>query len=149
MSRMVERGQIRNRSLAQKIRDFSGLRYGKVTPSDIDAALEFGGRLFIFIEGKRTGAPMPFGQRLMLERLTDAVHCPPVRVCTTAIVDHEDVEGVDVDYASSTVRAYRWNGKWLNPFGKARTLREFVDRMIAYEANIRRAKLRVIDGGRA
>ena len=27
-------------------------------------------------EGKRTGAPMPFGQRLMLERLTDAVHLP-------------------------------------------------------------------------
>lgn len=146
---MVERGQIRNRTLAQKIRDFSGLRYGKITPSDIDAAMEFNGRLFIFIEGKRSGAQLPLGQRLMFERITDALDCPPVRVCTTVIVDHEDAEGVDVDYATATVRAYRWLRRWQNPKGDKRTLREFVDRMIAYEENMRRAKLRVIDGWRA
>lgn len=146
---MVERGQIRNRTLAQKIRDFSGLRYGKITPSDIDAAMEFNGRLFIFIEGKRTGAPLPFGQRLMFERLTDAIDCQPARVCTTVIVDHEDIEGVDVDYASATVRAYRWHRKWLTPMGARKSLREFVDRMLAYEENMRRSRLRVIDGGRS
>lgn len=146
---MVERGQIRNRALAQKIRDFSGLRYGKITPSDIDAALEFNGRLFIFIEGKRTGAPLSYGQRLMFERLTDALDCHPVRICTTVIVDHEDIDGVDVDYAGAIVRAYRWKGKWQQPMSQKRTLREFVDRMIAFESNMRRAKLRVIDGGRA
>jgi hypothetical protein len=145
---MVERGVIRNRALAQKIRDFSGLRYGKITPSDIDAAMEFNGRLFIFIEGKRTGAPLPFGQRLMFERITDAIDCPPVRVCTTVIVDHDDVDGVDVDYAAATVRAYRWKGNWQRPMGQRRTLREFVDRMVAFESNMRRAKLRVLDGGR-
>lgn len=114
----------------------------------IDAAMEFNGRLYIFIEGKRTGAPLPYGRRLMFERLTDALDCRPTRICTTVIVDHEDIDGVDVNYAASTVRAYRWNKKWMNPQGRGRTLREFVDRMLAYEENARRSRLRVIEGGR-
>lgn len=143
---MAERGQIRNRAMVQKIRDFSGLRFGKITPTDIDAMLEFNDRLFVLIEGKRVGAPLSFGQRLALERLTDALHAPPRRIATVVIVDHDDTEGVDVDYATATVRAYRWNGRWVNPAMKGRTLREFIDRMLAFSANVNRPKLRVVNG---
>jgi len=133
--------------MAKKILDYSGLRYGAITPSDIDGALEFDGRLFVFIEAKRTGAEIFLGQRLMYERITDAIHMPPNRIATSVIVDHEDIEGVDVDMAKSTVRAYRWSGRWLLPLQKGQALCVFMDRMIAYSENMRRQKLRVIDGG--
>ena len=37
---LAERGVIRNRQFAQQIRDFSGLRFGKITPTATDRLLE-------------------------------------------------------------------------------------------------------------
>ena len=48
---MAERGVIRNRQFAQQLRDFSGLRFGKITPTDIDGFMDFGDRLFVVLEG--------------------------------------------------------------------------------------------------
>lgn len=140
---MAERGAICNRQLAMQIRDFTGLRFGKITPTDIDGFLEFGDRLFVFIEGKRTGAPLSFGQALALARLTDACHCPPRRFAVAIIVDHPPSEE-DIDYATATVRSYRWGGEWRNPMQKAVTLRAAIDRFLAMS---QRPALRVVKGG--
>lgn len=141
---MHERGAIRNRAFASQIKDFRGLRFGNITPTDIDGFIEFGDRLFVFIEGKFGGASLSFGQRLAIERLVDACHNPPRRYSTAFIVDHDTTEG-DVDYASATIRAYRWFGKWMNPLQKGMTLKAGVDRMIALS---NRANLRVVQGGK-
>lgn len=77
---MVERGVIRNREYAKQLKDFSGLRYGKITPTDIDGFLDFGDQLFVVVEGKHAGSAIQTGQRLALERLVDACHCPPRRI---------------------------------------------------------------------
>lgn len=125
-----ERGAIRNRKIAMQIRDFTGLRFGNITPTDIDGFLEFNDRIFIFIEGKRTGAPLSNGQALALARLADAIHCPPRRYAVTIIIDHEPTVD-DIDYANATVRAYRWGGQWRKLMQAGITLRAAIDRFIA------------------
>ena len=127
---MHERGVIRNRQLAMQIRDFSGLRFGKITPTDIDGFLEFGDRLFVFIEGKRDGAPLSGGQMLALARLADACHMPPRRIATAIVVDHA-TGPEDIDYANATVRTLRWDGKWVRPLQRGITLRAAIDRLLA------------------
>lgn len=110
---MSERGVIRNREHAQQLRDFSGLRFGKVTPTDIDGFLEFGNRLFVVIEGKYGGAQMPYGQRLALERLIDVCHKPPATYGILLVGGH-NASG-DVDYGAMKVTRYRWGGQWFTP----------------------------------
>lgn len=126
---MSERGVIRNRAAAQQIRDFSGLRYGRITPTDLDAYMEFGDRLFVFIEAKFGGASMPRGQRMALERLVDAIHAPCRRYATAIVVDQIDQQG-DVDYAVATVRTFRWAGRWRQPMERGLTLRRAINRLV-------------------
>ena len=137
---MHERGAIRNRQLAMQIRDFRGLRFGSITPTDIDGFLEFGDRLFVFIEGKRDGAPLANGQMLALARLADACHCPPRRFATVIVVDHPTSDD-DIDYAIATVRIWRWGGEWRKPLQQGIKLREAIDRLLAMS---QRTKLKVV-----
>lgn len=162
---MVKRGQIRNRQLAMQIRDFSGVCYGKISPTDIDGFLEFGDKLYVFIEGKQIGAPLSFGQGLALARLTDACHCPPKRYAVAIIVDYplisEDIDDAaatkcainpnrhcplsikDIDYAAAFVRSYRWGGEWRQPLQKDISLKTAIDRFLAIS---QRPRLRVVKG---
>lgn len=123
------RGLIRNREYAQQIRDFSGLRYGSITPTDIDGFLEFGARLFVLFEGKHGRAPMPRGQRLAFERVVDALHAPPDRHAVGFVVSH-DTTG-DIDYAHLPVVRVRFGGQWLERSG-ALTLRQSVDAFLLF-----------------
>ena len=125
---MPERGAIRNRKLAMQIRDFTGLCFGKITPTDIDGFLEFGDRLFVLIEGKRDGAPLAYGQMLAIGRLADACHSPPKRFATAIVVDHPTTED-DIVYAKAIVRVYRWDGKWVTP-KQGITLRKAIDNLL-------------------
>lgn len=106
------RGKIRNRAYAQQIQDMSGLRYGKITPTDIDAFLDFGGKVFIFIETKHGDAPLPYGQRLALERLCDA--CQKSEINTIVLVARSDTNG-DIDTAHLPVTLLRHKGVWRKP----------------------------------
>ena len=123
---MSERGVIRNRAAAQQLRDFSGLRFGRITPTDIDAYLEFGGRLFVFVEAKYGGSPLPYGQQLALERLVDAIHNPPIRYATALVVSH-DTQGADVNFSETRVRRFRWDGAWRFPKEAGISLRSALD----------------------
>jgi hypothetical protein len=121
-----ERGVIRNRAAAQQLRDFSGLRYGRITPTDIDAYMEFGGRLFVFVEAKYGGALLPYGQQLAIERLVDAIHNPPHRYAVAMVVSH-DTQGADVSFADTRVQRYRWAGRWRSPQEFGMPLRAALD----------------------
>lgn len=145
---MVERGVIRNREYARQLKDFSGLRYGKITPTDIDGFLDFGDQLFVVVEGKHAGSAIQTGQRLALERLVDACHCPPRRIAACFIVDHYGGDSdVDVDYASCIVRTVRWGGKWWPQAHKGQSLKDAIDRLKAYSDNVQKSRLRLVQGG--
>lgn len=65
---------IKNSNQVKQSIEFTGIEWGKIHPSDIDAVLEFNNELLILIEVKRKGLEIPTGQRLMLERICDSWH---------------------------------------------------------------------------
>lgn len=123
---MSERGVIRNRAFKQQIADFSGLTFGKITPTDLDAFMDFNNKLFVFVESKHGNSQMPYGQQLAIERLCDACHKPPHRFAVAFVTSHES-DG-DIDFANTTVTKYRWEGKWITPQQLGATLFEGVVR---------------------
>ncbi len=123
---MSERGVIRNRDYKQKIADFSGLRYGKITPTDLDCYIDFGNKLFVFVEAKYGDSQLSYGQNLAIERLCDACHQPSQgRYSVAFVVSHSSDD--DIDMASTVVTKYRWFGKWCTPKADTPTLRKAVD----------------------
>jgi hypothetical protein len=121
--------EIRNHEFARQLCDFGGLRYGSITPTDVDGYVEFGDRLFIFVEAKFVGGVMKRGQRLALERLVDAIHSPPRRYAAAILVNHESAG--DVDMAGTNVVLWRWGGVWRRPLEKGMTLRRAINRLVA------------------
>jgi len=123
---MIQGSAIRNRSQKAQLVDFGGLRWGKIMPTDLDAYIDFGGRLFVFIEAKYGGAPMSYGQRLALERLCDACHSPSSGRSAVAFICSHQSAG-DIDLAKAVVTQYRWEGKWKKPRTIGGTLVDGID----------------------
>ncbi len=107
----IPRGVIRNREYATQIRDFSNMKFGNITPTDIDMFIEYKNSCFVFVETKFKNATMPFGQKLAFERLADA--CNKVKP-TLFIVASHSAPG-DIDFANCTVTQYRSNTLWHTP----------------------------------
>lgn len=128
---MSQRGVIRNREYAKQLRDYRGMVWGKISPTDIDGFIDFGGRLFVFIEGKHGNASMPCGQALALERLCRACHAPPFRSAIILLCTH-DTDG-DIDYAHCPVARYYWAGRWRQP-RKSINVKEAVDFLLLRHA---------------
>lgn len=122
----MQRGKIYNAGRAGQLRDFSGLRYGTITPTDIDAFIDFGNELFIFIEAKYNGTELPYGQRLALERLCDAAN-EKVR-SFALIVSHSYSPEEPIDFSMAQATEYRWNHRWI-PIQREATCCDFVDAM--------------------
>lgn len=136
-----QRGVIQNRARKQQIADMSGLRFNKITPTDLDGFLDFDNRLFVFIEGKFIATPVLYGQQLAIDRLCDACHQPPLRYAFAIIADHHHPADEDIDFSSMTVRTIRQNGKWSAPMLKGLTVRAAIDRMVAFVENRQGKKL--------
>jgi hypothetical protein len=122
-----DRGKIRNREYASQIRDFSGLRYGKITPTDIDAFLDFSNKLFVFIETKHAGSPLPYGQRLALERICTACNKGGIY---SVILFAEHLTQQDIDVAVLPVVQYFDGNKW-HPPKKQITVKQAIDSLLA------------------
>jgi len=120
----MERGEAYNKERARQGRDFTGLRYGAITPTDIDAFIDFGNHLFIMIEAKYNGTELPYGQRLALERLCDAAN-ETVR-SFVLIVSHNQPPNEEIDFAAARAVEYRWNHTWV-PIQREATCSDFVD----------------------
>jgi hypothetical protein len=108
------RGKIRNKSLARILRDYSGLRIGAITPTDLDGYFEINNKHFVFIEIKYHDAAMPYGQRLALERMVDAIAAGgklSILILATHNVSAES--DIEIDVASCNVTAIKFGGdKW-------------------------------------
>jgi hypothetical protein len=129
----VARGKIRNKTAATVVRDMSKLRWDNITPTDIDAFLDFGDRLFIIIEVKYGGHTMPHGQELAISRLCAASHSEArTAIAVQAMfLDRHLTEDNEVDYAACEVTQYRigaepWISVWEH---RTVTLKEFIDEL--------------------
>lgn len=107
---IAQRGEIVSRNRARQIRDFSGLLFGKITPTDIDGLIEYHGKAYIIIELKLGNAGLPDGQRLALERLADdltrASKPTLFIVAMHNVINPDD----DIDVARAIVAEYRFKG---------------------------------------
>ncbi len=112
---MNERGKITFRDRALQVRDYSGLQFERnITPSDIDGAVDFDGRCFVFIELKLSGAPFPYGQRLLYERICDRMTTIQT-TCAVIVAEHSTPISEEINCAAASVISIRWNGKWYTP----------------------------------
>lgn len=119
---MANEPLIRNRANLAQVCDFRSLRFGKITPTDIDGLIDFGGRLWVVFELKYVGASMPRGQELAFERLCDALACTAPTVGFVA--QHMDER--DIDCGKAEVVRIRENGCWRYP-SRVVSLREAVE----------------------
>jgi len=102
------RGIIRNRQYGTQVQDFSGLRFGNITPTDLDGLIEYKNRGYVLIETKYRDSKLPDGQRLALERLCDDLQ----RIKPTLlIIAWHETDG-DIDVAETSVAEYRFKRKW-------------------------------------
>ncbi len=122
------RGAIRHAERAKQLNDFTGLQYGNITPTDIDGVIDYKDRAMVFLEIKFSGAPLPFGQRLALERLVK--NNEKAGKHSIAIVADHDITDTSrqVPAAECIVREYYVapNTKWLIPRAPM-TAREMID----------------------
>ena len=71
---MAERGVYQNANRGRQLLRFDGFQYGTITPTDIDAIIDYHDRVWVVFEAKLIGKDVPNGQRIMLERkIRDAI----------------------------------------------------------------------------
>jgi len=130
------RGQIFDRSRSRQIIDFSGLRYGKITPTDIDGLIEFRNKYFILIELKLHNAQMPRGQEIAFVRMVlNLKKANKPSVLFIASHDVEDPEDdIDASKAIVTKLYHPADGiaparRWMQ-FNNKKSLRDAIDLFI-------------------
>jgi hypothetical protein len=108
---MVDRGVIKNKELATQVRNFGGMRWGNITPTDLDGLIEYHNKGYVYIETKYGETELPKGQELALERLHDDMR--KEKPVLTIIATHYSTPPDDIDVANTTVSRYRTkSGEW-------------------------------------
>lgn len=121
----MDRGIIENRERAQQIIDFSDIRYGNCTPTDLDGFIELNGEVFVFFEYKFSDKEMSYGQKLALERLVDIVG--DTKPAILIIAQHFESIEQDIDGGNAKVVMIRTGRKWITDWVEGKTVREVVD----------------------
>lgn len=115
--------EIKNRGYISQIKSFKGLQWGAIYPTDIDAFLDFGDKLFVIVEVKYGGGMPKTGQRIALERLCDAC-ATSHRKSVLLIAKHNNEE--DIAIKDTKVEHYKMDGKWRQP-QKIITVKEAIE----------------------
>lgn len=119
-----QRGKIYNPDRAGQLKDFSGLRWDKITPTDVDGLVDFGDKLWVNMEFKYGDAPLPYGQRLAIERLcSDLAKTKPT---LGIIARHTHPANEPIDCANAEVAEIWYDGKFTPPAGRY-TVRTLTD----------------------
>ena len=127
------RGSIQFPDRARQLIDFSGLRYNKITPTDIDGFIEYHDEAIVFMEFKYGNAELPYGQKLALERLCDSTQKSGKETVVFECEHNVDDCSKDIKAADAIVRRYRYKGHWYP--GKQATVKEKLDSFISYVNN--------------
>lgn len=118
----MTKGIIDNRERARQLYDYSRLRFGNITPTDIDGLMDLHNHCTVVLEYKYRSKPLLRGQKIALERLADNSKIP-----TIVIVAGHNVADVrqDIPAHSCPVREYYFGGMWHEGTG---TVLELVER---------------------
>lgn len=124
------RGKIRDEEKAKQLRDYSGLCFGTITPTDIDGLIEYHNIGYVIMELKYGNSQLDAGQELALKRLTDDLATSGKNtICI--IASHETKPEFPIDVANTQVIRYRHGGKWHNENNNL-TTRKLIERFLNY-----------------
>lgn len=124
------RGEIMYGSRARQLILFHGLRWGKITPTDVDAFLNFDGSAFVFVEAKGTGVVMQRGQEMAFEMVCEAIEAAGRRALVLQ-VEHTTSVYEDVELAACSVVRFWLRREWVSPKHEW-TTRTFIDRWLEF-----------------
>ena len=123
---MEERGKIIQLERFKQTIVFHGMKFDTITPTDMDALIEYKNRLYVFMEVKMVNKQVPTGQKIALKRLADDIHDKPAFV----MIGEHNVFDVTkpINLATCQLREYYFNktGRW-NKAKKPITIRESVE----------------------
>jgi hypothetical protein len=123
----VARGTIHDRERARQIRDFSGMIYGSITPTDVDGLIEYHDKCYVYFELKCKNNDLPRGQELAFLRMCDDLG--KVKPTLLFVAEHETPLDQDIDVANSLVIKFRFGSKWY-PVTKRMTAKEITTRFL-------------------
>lgn len=106
---MAQRGEVVYLDRYKQLINFSGLRWGNITPTDIDMCIDFQGKCLIFGEFKYGNAPFPQGQKIALEVLCDKSNVPAIAL----IARHHVPPNEFINVSKLAVSEFYWNKKWM------------------------------------
>ena len=122
----MARGVIYNPERSRQIKDFSGLRYGTITPTDLDGLIDFGNKIFVYMEFKCAGIEINRGQELAIERIVD----DHKRLSIGIVALHNTSIDEAIDTARCTVSKIRFNRRWYS-IRQVFTVKQIIDRLLA------------------
>ena len=123
---MSERGIIRSEKYARQQVRWPSMRWGNITPTDIDGALDFGDKLYIFFEVKHISSHLNTGQRLLLERLCHRINKSGAVSVALVAQHYNDHEHVILE--KCILDEYWYLGEWQKPKGII-TIEDCVDKL--------------------
>lgn len=125
------RGVIHTENRARQLIRFEGIRYGKITPTDIDALIEYHNQAYIFIEVKHLYKQLDLGQRLALQRMVDDA-TKAGKIATAFVLEHDITNPVEDVYLSKCkIRTHYFQGRW-HDHNKGKFPKEVFDKFIEF-----------------
>jgi hypothetical protein len=124
-----QRGVIHYRQRSRQIVNFAGLIYGKITPTDIDGAIDFKNKCAVYIEYKYRDTPIQYGQRIFLERQVQNSNKPAICI----VARHNMPQERDIDGAQAVVSEYFTGKAWHVPKSQY-TVKRMIDEFVAKHA---------------
>lgn len=128
------RGVIQYRERRCQIVDYSGLKYGNITPTDIDGVIEYRDKAYAFIELKHGKAEMPGGQERAMKNLVDNLASQGKLAAAFLCEHYVHNPQEDVDATKAIVRKVYYNGNWQED-GK-RTLKTRLDAFMNFAKSL-------------
>ena len=123
---MDNRGEIKNLPRAKQLRNFSLLRWGNITPTDIDGFIDFQNKAFVIFEFKVENTEILRGQSLAIERLVDNLENSG-KSAIGIIAEHNIPPWEDIEASQCKVTMLRYKKKWTLYPKKQYTLKYIID----------------------
>ena len=133
VSNIWPRGAVRDEAMYTQLKDYSQIRYGKITPSDIDGFLDFNDKLFVFLELKYIGTELKGGQRLAYQRVCDACQ-KEGRESLVIVAHHNYPPEQTIPVHEIPVSEIRYRGEW-RPTKKPYTVKALIDKFYGLRKN--------------
>lgn len=129
---MQERGTYKNKERGRQLLLFDGFQYGNITPTDIDAIIEWKNRLWVIFEAKTGEKETPLGQRILFERFVQDMK-KAGKPALAMIVEHSTKATEDAYLCDCVVReVFTTERPIWRPPNRRLTAKEAADAYLAY-----------------